>query len=166
MSNDIPHALQLVIDERDAGHCMRCGALGSAYPRHHRRRRREHDTHTHEPCNVVTLCRVCHGIVHANPRRALEEGWIVSAWDSPLEHHVVHYALGPVRLECDGTYMMLGTCEECGKTRVLEAGRCRECLTEALCCPGPNISAATGCGCKGGASLALQRMNERERVEA
>lgn len=164
MSNEIPHTMQLVIDERDAGHCMRCGGLGSA--RHHRRRRRVADEHTHEPCNVVTLCAVCHVGLHAHPREAIEDGWIVSAWNDPREHHVVHYDLGPVRLECDGTYMMLGECDDCGEVRVLEAGKCRECLTEALCCPGPNISAATGCGCQGGAALALQRMNERERVEA
>lgn len=164
MPNEIPHTMQLVIDERDAGHCMRCGGQGSA--RHHRRRRDVHgDGHTHEPCNVVTLCAVCHARVHAYPRESKAEGWIVKPWESPLEHHVGHYDLGPVRLECDGTYMMLGECEDCGEMRVIEAGRCRECLTEALCCEGPNIAALIGCRCAGGAALALQRMNERERVE-
>lgn len=144
MPNDIPDAEQAIVDERDRGQCVRCGGMGGA--RHHRRRRREHDAHTHEPCNVITLCTVCHAWVHANSRVSLDGGWRLKPWvTDPHRQPIKHHQYGWVRLQCDGTFVLLGECESCGQVALLEEGHCMDCLTDQ------------------GATVALGRLIERER---
>lgn len=164
MPNEIPHALLVVIDERDKGRCVRCGGLGGG--RHHRRRRRVIDSHTHEPCNVVTLCVTCHDWVHSHPNVAKQMGWIVKPWANPLDHPVYHYQYGWVRLECDGTFLLAGECENCERIAPLETGLCLACLREEVCHMTAQAAADEMCGCGGSAGQALTRLLDRERIEA
>jgi hypothetical protein len=121
--NPIPEADARIIEARDMGHCVRCG--GMAGEKHHRRRRREHDEHTHQACNVITLCRTCHDWVHANPRQALEVGgWRLKPWARPTESPVLHYLYGWVLLRCDGTFVLAGECQRCGEIKPLGMGLC------------------------------------------
>jgi len=126
MANEIPEWSRKALLVRDLNRCVRCGGMGSAW--HHRRRRRVQDSHTHEPCNGVTLCVVCHSWVHANPRLSTEQGWIVSAWNLPINNPVLTFAYGWAFLNCDGTLVLAGECEECETIAVLEKGLCLDCL--------------------------------------
>lgn len=130
MPNEIPLFSRLAVAERDRTKCVRCGGAGSAW--HHRRRRRVKDAHTHEPCNGVTLCLVCHAWAHANPRLAIEQGWIVSAWNSPLDKPVFTFLYGWAFLNCDGTLVLAGECGECQSIAVLEKGLCLDCLIKEV----------------------------------
>lgn len=160
--SEIPTASRQVVSERDLDRCVRCGGRSGAW--HHRRRRRVEDSHTHEACNGILLCITCHAWVHANPKLAREMGWIVSAWDLPPAHPVMTFAYGWVSLRCDGTFVLLGACEQCDKPAVLEGGLCLECLSDEVCCPNPAVAVHRMCGCRGAAGVALQRL--RERMEA
>lgn len=72
---------------------------GEATDWHHRQRRREGDD---SAANAVHICRTCHQHVHANPRSARGNGWIVSAWADPAATPL--YRRGRwVRLAGDGS---------------------------------------------------------------
>lgn len=54
--------------------CQACGAIGSEIQ--HRMRRREGG---HRKSNLIRVCSIDHRAIHANPARALERGYTVSA---------------------------------------------------------------------------------------
>lgn len=158
--NPIPTKSRLVVRTRDQGRCVRCGGVGGEW--HHRRRRRVTDTHTHEACNGITLCPVCHAWVHANPAMAKSFGWIVSAWETdPSAHPVNMFLWGWAGLRCDGTVVLLSECEECEKPALLDGGLCVDCLALERCCGSPQEAVALGCGCGGAAAVAIRRLRER-----
>ena len=76
-----PPLIARLIDKRDEGHCQRCGRSGRL-ERHHRRAKGSGGSkaraHTQCPCNALSLCRRCHGLVHEHPALARDQGWIVS----------------------------------------------------------------------------------------
>ncbi len=83
-----PRPVCLLIDKRDSDDsgavlvrlCQRCGTTRNLH-RHHRRLKGyggSRRTHAHCACVGVTLCQRCHGEIHANPKQAMTEGWIVS----------------------------------------------------------------------------------------
>lgn len=162
MANEIPAAELTLIDARDYGRCARCGGRGGA--RHHRRRRRVADTHTHQPCNVVTLCLTCHSDVHAHPTMAKEQGWILKPWTTdPHREAVRHYLYGWVWLQCDGTFVLLGECEGCESITLLEGGLCMACLRTEVCHSSPVSAAVAMCGCGGVAATQMEKLIRRER---
>lgn len=106
MPNPIPSAVSLVIATRDQARCIRCAAARGLH-RHHRRGRRVQDEHTHCACNLITLCAVCHAWVHANPRLATEQGYMLSRYtQKPFLHSVIHIRWKEVWLFCHGAYSM------------------------------------------------------------
>ncbi len=78
---------------RDHHTCRRCGAPGSDV--HHRVARgkggRQYDGDRHAPERLVTLCRACHGWVHAHPTEAKTGGYTVPDWDDPTTVPVSMY---------------------------------------------------------------------------
>lgn len=80
----IPEKSRSAVQNRDLGRCQRCGG-GSQRHWHHRRSRSVRDELTHSPANGVLLCTWDHAYVHANPKQAMEEGFIVSRYDDPTE---------------------------------------------------------------------------------
>lgn len=124
--NLIPTAARLIVAARDEGRCVRCGGKGREW--HHRRRRGVKDIHTHAACNGITTCTVCHAWCHANPKIARSMGWIVSAHDDPHETAVHTYRWGWVLLSHDGTFDLVGECEECESVTFTERGLCLSCL--------------------------------------
>lgn len=63
------------VSKRDEHKCSRCGTY-PATDNHHRQRRA---VGGHRLSNLILLCRLCHGWVHANPQAARDAGWIVAA---------------------------------------------------------------------------------------
>lgn len=158
--NPIPTKSRETVTARDHHHCVRCGGRGNQW--HHRRRKRVEDEHTHQACNGITLCPVCHAWVHANPDLARAFGWIVSAWeDRPDTMPIYTFLWGWTLLACDGTVTLLNECEGCEKPALLEGGLCLSCLTEEVCCATPQEAVFRMCGCGGGASTAIRRLKER-----
>ena len=99
-ATQIPTASRKAVKERDGGRCLRCGMASSHW--HHRRSRSVRDEHTHHPGNGASLCGKCHDWVHANPRGATKEGYIVSRFVSfPCCIPVLTY-FGAAWLDCDG----------------------------------------------------------------
>lgn len=159
-SKDIPSKQRELVDRRDQGRCFRCGGHTSA--KHHRRRRRVEDVHTHEPCNVISLCTTCHAWVHANPRQSRDQyGWIVSAHALPTEQVAFNFLLGWVWLGCDGTTALADRCRMCDEFADLEGGVCASCLAGEVCCDSAVQAAAGLCGCRGAAAESLRRLRER-----
>lgn len=127
--SEIPRRSRLLVAGRDLGMCFRCS--GRATDSHHRRRRREsHGSDAHSPANIISLCRVCHAWVHANPRAAREQGYIVvSSEPDPGSVPVWHVIYRWVRLHDDGTFRLLQPCKNCDIPRVVgRSGWCAECL--------------------------------------
>lgn len=96
----IPTAARAAVRERQDGQCARCGNLYTEI--HHRQRRRDGG---HGLANLVGLCHDDHKWVHANPKRARDAGYIVSA-------HVEDVALVPVATFAGSMFF-----EEDGSTR-------------------------------------------------
>lgn len=161
MSNPIPTKSREIVTARDAGHCVRCGGKGNEW--HHRRRRGVKDSHTHEACNGITLCSVCHAWCHANPTVAKAMGWIVSAHDNPHEAPVRTYMFGWALLNHDGTLHLVGECEVCERITFTSSGRCMTCLREEVCCYSPQMAAAGMCDCGGAAATELRELVDRAR---
>ena len=101
MGNPIPTRVRAVVRERDAGHCLRCGAGGDLEV-HHRRRRGVRDGREHGYENCLSLCFTCHCWVHAHPLEARQAGFIVSMHEADVEMVVLASFMGPVILEVDG----------------------------------------------------------------
>lgn len=158
--NPIPTKSRDVVRARDQRRCVRCGGAGIDY--HHRRRRGVVDSHTHEACNGITLCPVCHAWVHANPDVARAFGWIVTAWESnPRVMPVSTFLWGWVELRCDGTLTLLSECEGCEKPALLDGGLCLDCLMVERCCGSPQEAVARSCGCGGAAAVAIRNLKAR-----
>lgn len=69
---------------RDGGKCVRC--LGEAVDVHHRRVRGmggSSDPDITGMANLVSLCRICHDHVHANPAESYETGFLVKTGYDP-----------------------------------------------------------------------------------
>jgi hypothetical protein len=61
-----------------------------------------HDEHTNCPCNGAKLCLTCHAWCHANPTRAMVEGFMVSRHVALPGDITVQSWYGPLLLRCDG----------------------------------------------------------------
>lgn len=72
MGAEIPTRARELVWERQDRQCARCGNTGREI--HHRMRRREGGHGVH---NLVGLCGTCHRWVHANPKAAQEQGYII-----------------------------------------------------------------------------------------
>lgn len=59
--------------------------------------------HQHCPCNLVTVCRVCHSWAEANFGQAQGSGFRVSVHAEFPEDTLVAAFFGNVRYHCDGT---------------------------------------------------------------
>jgi len=77
--------VRVAVKERQNDQCARCGAAGAQH--HHRMRRREGG---HGKANIVYLCATDHRWVHANPRAAQEQGYII-----PI--HVTQISAVPIK---------------------------------------------------------------------
>ena len=73
-----------LVDVRDGGRCVVCGARSEN--RHHRQPRRHGD---HTPANLLSLCGSgttgCHGYITTHPNYAYHYGWSVRSTDDPAE---------------------------------------------------------------------------------
>lgn len=101
MPNPIPEHIKVLVAQRERFTCLRCAGRGT--DRHHRRRRRVAGEHQHCLCNLVLLCRACHGWVHQHPAVATDEGFIVSAFETNPGAVPVFTFRGWALLSCDGT---------------------------------------------------------------
>lgn len=65
--------------------CDRCGRFihPDVWECHHRQLRSRGGKDSW--ANLVALCGVCHGWVHANPAEATRDGWMVASWADPVE---------------------------------------------------------------------------------
>jgi hypothetical protein len=90
-----PPRVAAAITRRDRC-CQRCGATSGLH-RHHRRGKSRggpgRRAHAHCACNGILACFLCHAWIHAHPRQAAAEGFIVSqAVDEPATVSVMRYA--------------------------------------------------------------------------
>jgi hypothetical protein len=90
------------IEDRDDDRCAMCGRpqFGDGQV-HHRQLRSQGGKHVVE--NGVLLCLWCHGWCHSNVRAAIESGYIVASWASPLDQPLRSWR-GLIRLLPDGTW--------------------------------------------------------------
>lgn len=74
--------------------CVRCGRAVGRFSLHHRRMRSHPFDGLHEPSNLILLCGSgttgCHGWVHAHPKEAMRDGWLVSAYRDPARVPVTY----------------------------------------------------------------------------
>lgn len=74
-----------IVNERDQGSCVKCQA--GATDIHHRTPRGMGGTSDPEInyglAGLVSLCRPCHGHVHANPAESYKNGLLVHSWEDP-----------------------------------------------------------------------------------
>ena len=83
MSDFTPTIRRLIL-ERDDHRCAMCGRpVYDGAQVHHRQLRSQGGPST--PENGITVCLWCHGWVHGNVRAAIESGYIVPSWGSPLD---------------------------------------------------------------------------------
>lgn len=88
-TKQIPKKVLDLVVERSAGHCevmsIAIGCTGRGEHRHHRKiSGREHVVE-----NVLDVCHVCHGHIHANPQLSYAMGWLVKMNYSPADVTVV-----------------------------------------------------------------------------
>lgn len=80
----ITRGTAILVDERDGGRCVICGAKSTN--RHHRKPRRHGDD---TPANMLALCGSgttgCHGWVTCHPKDAYANGWSIRANNDPEE---------------------------------------------------------------------------------
>lgn len=120
MSNEIPTQSRVMLKKRDGSRCLRCGMRG--YQLHHRRRRAVRDEHTHAPSNLVTLCQPCHAWVHANPAKAQEDGYIVTAHTDRPDLRPVKTFRGWAHFDISGGYITRWDEEHARRTLIEEEG--------------------------------------------
>ena len=106
-----------LVDARDEYRCVRCGR--SVYEvlyfsRHHRHMRSHPFKELHSAANLILLCgtgtQLCHGWIHAHPKEAMENGWLVSGFnDHPETVPILTAQHGWVLLNLDGTYTPVDT---------------------------------------------------------
>ena len=75
---------------RAGGRCeARCdpGCRGRPSQLHHRRMRSQGGDN--RSVNLLAVCDICHGTIHANPALSYERGLLVHSWDDPAAVDVV-----------------------------------------------------------------------------
>lgn len=79
-----PESVRMGARRRSGGRCEIRTAVctGEAAHFHHRKLRASKD---HSLVNCLHLCRACHDRVHAHPTTAYLMGWLVHAWEDPME---------------------------------------------------------------------------------
>jgi hypothetical protein len=87
----VPPKVREAVAERSGGICE-CGCGQRAVHMHHRRLRSQGGQHT--PANLLHLTLAHHAEIHANPTRAYELGFLVSAWADPADV-AVHTWIAP-----------------------------------------------------------------------
>lgn len=95
--SEIPTAARNAVRERQNGQCARCGNAYSDL--HHRQRRREGGHGVH---NLVGLCRTDHKWVHANPKRAREDGFIIGVHEKDVASIFIKTFMGWMIFTEDG----------------------------------------------------------------
>lgn len=93
----IPTAVREAVKERQDNQCARCGNTGAEH--HHRMRRREGG---HGKENIVYLCSTDHRWVHANPKRAQEDGYIIPIHVTDISEVPIKTFMGWVKFTKDG----------------------------------------------------------------
>lgn len=100
-------AVIAVVDHRARGRCERCGKGALGFDHHHRKLRSRGGGDT--ASNLVAICRRCHNWVHAHPRQASLEGWMVHEHLTPSRTRLRSLRWGDVYLGLDGeTYGVPG----------------------------------------------------------
>lgn len=97
MSNEIPQKARDAVDARDQGQCVRCG--GRATDKHHRKRRRDGG---HAVENLISVCRACHTWIHAHPKQAVYEGFIIHFAEDNIASVPIRSFMGWVLLTSQG----------------------------------------------------------------
>lgn len=104
-----------VVLDRDLRSCLRCDEPATDV--HHRCARGmggSSDPAVHDPCNLVSLCRRCHGWAHSRPVDAAGDGYIVARWYDPAGVPVLwHGTL--VNLTSAGTILIPGKTGQVGE---------------------------------------------------
>ena len=101
------HRARQLVYARSAGVCERCGQ-SRATEWHHRRNRSQGGRWT--AANGLHLCGGCHRWITEHPDEAAEagRGWVVWAWQNPVEVPVRHAVYGLVVLDdCGGMTLTL-----------------------------------------------------------
>lgn len=107
MSNPVPRKSGDLVHQRDVG-CARCGVWGGHV--HHRKMRSQASrAEVHTLPNMILLCHVCHGWVHAHPAESYRKGWLVRSWQSPPDVPVAYPGGGFFYLTERGTRIKEGT---------------------------------------------------------
>lgn len=113
----IAPAVATLVDARDEGVCVSCGAR--ATNRHHRRFKGMGGSSlpdTDSAQNLVTLCGSgntsgCHGRAHQDNAWALAWGYRVPEGTDPLTVPIIHHGWGSVYLTEDGCFDYLAPAE-------------------------------------------------------
>jgi len=76
-------ALRIAVHAREYGLCVVCGTFtdlpdGELHHRQLRSRGGRDDA-----WNCIWLCRLCHGVIHANPARSTSLGLLCPSWEAP-----------------------------------------------------------------------------------
>lgn len=92
--------------ERAGNYCEACGKVGSDFALHHRKLRSQGGEDAIE--NLIAVHHKCHNMgtdsIHLNPKRAIENGWIVPSWADPATYPLVLPNGDSVLLTKDGSY--------------------------------------------------------------
>jgi hypothetical protein len=89
-----------VVDRRAGGRCERCGRGMFVFDHHHRKLRSRGGGDS--AANLVAICRRCHNWIHANPRQASVDGWMVHEHLDPATTRLKSPLWGDVYLGNDG----------------------------------------------------------------
>lgn len=99
----ISHDVRDVVRGRSGGVCECCGTVQATHM-HHRQLRRSGD---HTAPNLLHLCSMCHTRLHGHVRYALDQGFIVSAYDTPAMREVLYRGRDWVYLGANGELLHL-----------------------------------------------------------
>jgi len=100
-------ATRALVLKRSMGYCEVGGELlTDAVAIHHRKLRSQlgHD----EPSNLLAVCHDHHNLgddaIHLNVAKALENGWLLASWQTPLEAQALIHGRWWVHLDDAGRY--------------------------------------------------------------
>jgi hypothetical protein len=100
---------QAIVDivlERANNHCEMCGSGGDNFALHHRKLKSQGGKD--EPCNLIAVHHKCHNLgtnsIHLNPKRSIENGWIVPSWAEPSGFPLRMADGSKVLLDNEGSY--------------------------------------------------------------
>lgn len=103
---------QAVVDivlERAGYYCEVCGKSGDNFALHHRKLKSQGGKD--EPCNLIAVHHKCHNLgtdsIHLNPKRSVENGWIVPSWAEPSEFPLRLSDGSKVLLDNEGSYITM-----------------------------------------------------------